>query len=160
MHVPRPQCWGDEAAQKNVYRDAVRNGTARSPAFMHGVCTPNGVASHAWHITAAYICSPPVTHHQSVHDHTRRELFLKDIQAMSDKKLMLLLHRVRRYVSYHLHIIGCPLCCRHTCIPSYMICSQPSVTLDVCRPSIGPCIRRRDFISRRSTARSRIVDRP
>ena len=70
MHVPRPQCWGDEAAQKNVYRDAVQNGTARSPAFMHGVCTPNGVASHAWHITAAYTCSPPVTHHHSVHDHT------------------------------------------------------------------------------------------
>ena len=138
MHSHRPQCWGDEAAKKNIYRDAVRNGTARSHRI-HAccVCTHNGAASSALHITAEYTCSPPVTHHPSVHDHTRRELFLKDIQAMSDKQLVLLLHRARLCVSHRRHTIGSPLRCLHTCISPYMICSQPSVTLAVCHPLAG-----------------------
>ena len=93
---------------------------------MHGISQRHTYARRPSHIITRCMITP------------RRELFLKDIQALSDKKLMLLLHRARRCVSHHRHIIGCPLCCRPTCIPSYMICSQPSVPLAVCRPSAGP----------------------
>ncbi len=96
------EAWGDESAQKNIFRDAINNGTVRIPVrsytpsrFLYVHCI-----EYTIHIIVFTIHILPCDSCVIIY---RAELHLPDVQVMSDKQLDLMIRKVRLYMSYIQH---------------------------------------------------------
>ena len=96
------EAWGDEAAEKNIFREAIKNGAVRIPVrpytpscFRCVRCINYNIRIRAFTIHIMP-CDSCVTTY-------RTELHLPDVQAMSDKQHDIMLRKVRLYMSYIQH---------------------------------------------------------
>ena len=101
------EAFGDEAAEKNIFRQAVQNGTVRSLTHMcNAVCSRS--IQHRTCMTQHFGCIRiVVTCHTVCYScmiPLRRELHLKYVWAMTDKQLDIMLKRVRSYKSCHRYV--------------------------------------------------------
>ena len=92
------EAWGDESAQQQVFRDAIRNGTVRILArsytpsrFRYVHCIKYTIRISVF-ATYRLPCGSCVIVY-------RTELHLPDVIAMSDKQLDVMIRRVRLYMS-------------------------------------------------------------
>ena len=96
------EAWGDESAQKNIFRDAINNGTVRILVCSYALSRFRYVHCIRYTIRISVFAIYRLSCESCVIVY-RTELHLPDAQAMSDKQHDLVIRKAHLYMSYIQH---------------------------------------------------------